>query len=115
MSKRVNGLELLLGNLDKMQARWEQGIDAAAEEIAHLLEAYAKSNHLWTPRTGNTDNSTKGTVAERTREYVLVVLSAGMEYDVFLETARQGKWAWLWPAVEANRENILKILARHLG
>ena len=87
---------------------------AAADEIAHLLEAYAKSNHLWKPQTGNTDNSTRGFVAAVTEDTITIVLSAGMSYDVFLELARSGKWAWLWPAVEANRERIREILAKHL-
>lgn len=115
MSKHVNGLEILLGNLDKMQRTWEDGIADAADEIAHLLAAYAKANHPWKPRTGNTDNSTTGTIATITKEYALIVLSAGMEYDVFLELARQGKWSWLWPAVEANEKRIMEIVARHLG
>lgn len=115
MSKHVKGLDILLGNLDKRERTWEQGIEDAADEIAHLLESYAKSNHLWKPKTGNTDTSTKGSVAELTNEYALIVLSAGMDYDVFLELARAGKWSWLWPAIEANPKRIMQILVKHLG
>lgn len=87
---------------------------AAGGEIASLLANYAKTNHPWTPRTGATDVSTKGTVVEATAEFVTIVLSAGMTYDVFLEFARQGKWAWLGPAVEACKPQILESLGRHL-
>lgn len=72
------------------------------EEIAVILEDYAKTHHGWKPRTGATDVSTRGFISEVTPMMITAVLTAGMEYDVFLELARSGKWAWLWPAVEAN-------------
>lgn len=93
-------------NLDK----WYRGrLDAAVramEEIAVILEGYAKSNHPWKPDTGATDVSTRAFIAEATPKMITVVLSVGMAYDVFLELARDGKWAWLWPAVETNLDKI---------
>lgn len=97
----------------------EQSIHAAAEsamdEAGHLLANYAKTNHLWQDRTGNTTASTIGGLVESTRELVRGALSAGMDYDVFLELAREGRWAWLLPAVEANKLEILLIFNRHLS
>ena len=87
----------------------------AGEEIASLLANHAKSNHPWMPRTGATDVSTKGTVIESTAEFVTIALTAGMTYDVFLELAHQGKWAWLGPTVEAVKPQMLQSLARHLA
>lgn len=76
------------------------------EEIAAILEGYAKSNHSWQPQTGATDTSTRGFISEVTPKVIEVTLTAGMSYDVFLELARDGKWAWLWPAIEANLDKI---------
>ena len=80
------------------------------EEIGSLLEGYAKTHHPWTPDTGHTDISTRGFIAKATPLMIQTVLTAGMEYDVFLELARDGKWAWLWPAIEANLPEIKRLL-----
>lgn len=104
---------MLLTGIDTVQhnlERYYQGVLRKAaqvmEEIAALLEGYAKTNHEWMPDTGATDVSTRGFIAAATPMVITTVLSAGMAYDVFLELARGGKWAWLWPAVEANLEAI---------
>jgi hypothetical protein len=110
----LRGLEQVERNLDL----WYQGrlatLRRAMEEIAAVLEAYAKTNHPWTSRTSHTVQSIRGQIGEATRDYIKVYLSAGMDYDVFLELAREGKWAWLFPAVEANVDKIKQILASAL-
>jgi hypothetical protein len=103
----LRGQEEVFRNLDKW---YSEGILKKAatvmEEIAAILEGYSKSHHPWNPRTGATDTSTRGFIAEATPQVITAVLTAGMEYDIFLELSREGKWAWLWPAVEANMELI---------
>lgn len=107
MAGLLRGQEEVLRNLDHW---YHDGIlkqaATAMEEIAALLEGHAKSNHPWKPDTGATDVSTKGFIAEATPLVITAVLTAGMSYDVFLELARDGKWAWLWPAIEANMDEI---------
>jgi hypothetical protein len=108
------GLEQAQRNLEVYAQGLRSGALLAGHEIAVLLEGYAKSHHPWSPKTGATDVSTKGTVAEVSTEMIRIVLSAGMDYDVFLEFAKEGKWAWLWPAVVANKEVIRGILKKRL-
>jgi hypothetical protein len=100
--------------LEKLQRWYADGIRKKAriamENISAILEGYAKTHHPWTPRTGATDASTVGTIDEVTERMIGVVLTAGMNYDVFLELAREGRWAWLWPAIEANLETIKREL-----
>jgi hypothetical protein len=107
----LRGQDQVVANLEKW---YRDGIlrkaATAMEEIAALLEGYAKANHPWMPDTGNTDTSTRGFIAEATPKVITAVLSAGMAYDVFLELARQGQWAWLWPAVEENFDEIKRKL-----
>lgn len=110
----IQGLDTVLANLSEVQGWMLKVTIDAGDEIGHLLANYAKGHHLWRPITGHTDTSTVGGVEEVAMEYVLIALSAGMDYDVFLELARQGKWAWLMPAVEANKDNIMQIWERHL-
>lgn len=111
----VEGVSAVISGLEGWVKGTQDNVVKAAFEIAMLLEAYAKDHHPWQDRTGDTRQSIQGTVAEISDEMVLILLSAGMNYDVFLELARGGKWAWLWPAVIANQRKILGILRRNLG
>jgi hypothetical protein len=111
----ITGLETVLHNLDARIAALHKGAHTAAEEIAALLETYAKGHHSWKPDTGATDVSTRGEIVQETAELITIVLSAGMDYDIYLELARGGKYAWLWPAIENNRARILEILVKHTG
>lgn len=111
----IRGLDVVLGNLERVGLDFVSKRHEAADEIAHLLADYAKAHHPWKPQTGATDTSTRGDIAEETREFVLIALSAGMDYDVFLELAHEGRWAWLAAAVEACRPQMMEILVRKLS
>jgi hypothetical protein len=122
MSVEIRGLDVVLGNLERLGSDFVRKRHDAADEIGHLLADYAKAHHKWGnpysagyEPTGATDTSTKGDIVEETTEYVMVALSAGMDYDVFLELARRGRWAWLAPAVEANRERMMEIMVKRLS
>lgn len=134
----VTGLDTVLRNLGEYENKMLRAVVAAGEEIGALLENHAKTDHGDTPRaagyvypgggvkrfreggkgwgdvTGATNISTKGQVSEITRDFVMVALSAGTEYSVFLELARDGKWAWLFDSLVDNKDKIIQILARHL-
>lgn len=111
----IGGFREVERALDDFEREIHRKTVRAGDEIGHMLANYAKTNHPWTPRTGHTDQSTVGGVYKETREYVQVVLSAGMSYDVFLELAMSGRWSWLMPAVQANQRQIMSILERHLA
>lgn len=110
----VSGVEACIDGLEAAVEGMQRQAESAAKAIAELLQEYARANHPWQNRSGKTEETTLGIVAEVSEELVLISLSAGMDYDVFLETARQGRWSWLWPAIDANREEIMRILRRHL-
>jgi hypothetical protein len=107
----LRGADEVQRNLQKW---YKDGILAEAaramEEIMAVLEGYAKTHHPWTPDTGATDVSTRGFIAAATPKIIIGILTAGMAYDVFLELAHDGKWSWLWPAIEANEDFIKKRL-----
>lgn len=139
MPEEDSGINNVLGNLDAYLAEVRGRRRRAAEKIAIVLETYAKAHHGdipqpartvyprpgmpvkrpagigWMDVTGNTQSSTHGTVSRDLVTFVEVALHAGMPYDVFLETARNGRWAWLWPAVVANQDRILTIFATELA
>ena len=111
---RVDVAPVLRG-LDRWVALIEQRLEAAASEIAHVLEVYAINHHPWEIDTGQTNETTKGRIQEFAKELITITLSAGMDYDQFLELAHDGRWAWLWPAILANTDTILQILRNRLS
>lgn len=111
----VGGFREVEKALDDLEKRMYQRAYDAMDEIGHHLANDAKTHHEWQPVTGATDVSTVGGVYEATQEFIRVVLSAGMDYDVFLETARQGRWAWLHPTVTRNQAYIVRRLGEALS
>jgi hypothetical protein len=106
-----SGIEQVLANLDAdVQRKMKLAVDAM-ETVCQLLQNYAKSEHTYTDRTANTTNSIRGFVAEITPDVIRGVLSAGMEYDVFLELARDGKWAFLLPTITKHQTEIMNTFA----
>lgn len=106
----ASGVETIQLRLLQIEQGFRQKAEVAMAEVVAALEGWAKSEHSYTDRTANTTNSIKGEVAEATALIVRGVLSAGMEYDVFLELAHDGKWAFLWPVIERHKDDILAII-----
>jgi hypothetical protein len=109
----VTGVVEVQKNIAALYAGTRKNLVNGMREVCSLLEGYAKNNHPWTARTGNTDNSTDARIVSATIDEITAALTAGMDYDVFLELARSGRWAWLMPAIMANQDKIIEILVRH--
>lgn len=104
------GMESAQRKLAEVAILIQERAKIAVEEVMVALEGWAKSEHLYTDRTSNTTVSIKGQVAEASALLVRGVLSAGMDYDIFLELARDGRWAFLWPTIEKHKDDILAII-----
>lgn len=115
----MSGLQVQgVGDVQRHLEAYAEGLKSnallAASEIAAVLKSYAIANHPWQVRTGDTNRTTQGTVIDA-GSIIDIYVSAGMDYDVFLELSRNGKWAWLWPAIQANVDRIKRILESRLG
>ena len=106
----VTGIDAVQLALADVARQIQDRAETAIAEVMDALEGWAKSEHAYIDRTSNTTNSIKGQVAEVSAALVRGVLSAGMEYDVFLELARDGKWAFLWPTIERHKDEILQMI-----
>jgi hypothetical protein len=109
----VTGLRGVKQNLAALYVGERAAVKNAMGEIASLLKTYAQNNHPWMPQTGNTDASTAAAIVKADIDEIVVALSAGMDYDVFLELARNGAWSWLWPTMLACKERIMAILIKY--
>jgi hypothetical protein len=112
---RTQGVDQVLAGFEGYIKQQTERCVVAMEQVTTALEGWAKAEHSYTDRTSNTTNSIRGFVAEATPQMVRGVLSAGMEYDVFLELARGGKWAFLLPVLERHKGDIEKIIVSALG
>lgn len=133
------GADMVLAGLEEFAASLNAKASLAMEEVAAALKGWAKSEHggdgpvnaqpsiavngerrnpphdppFW-DLTGATTNSIKGGIAEVSKSLISAYLSAGMDYDVELELARDGKWAFLWPTITRHKDDILAILQLRL-
>src|SRR5690242_19199968 len=119
----LTGIPEVVNNLLRYEVEQRMRLRLACKEVAQLLERYAITHHPWNVLTGATNITTRGTWEELTNDLYEVVLSAGMDYDVFLEgkTAtgedsmpQYRRFAWIWPAIAANHHEIIGTFARHL-
>lgn len=106
MSIRIDASKLLRGMVEH-QTRLQKGIELYAETSAKKLESEAKKNAPWTDRTTLARTTITGT-AERKGRKMVIALAGNMEYSIYLEEARNGKYAILNPTIEKNRKDILE-------
>lgn len=111
----MEGMDEIRSNLAAMVARMRQEVRAAADESAQLLQSYSKATAPFTDRTTHLRNSIEGSFTVSS-ESARIVLSASKEYAPFVElgTSRARPYAFLWPSVAANTDNVLGIFKRHL-
>lgn len=85
-------------------------LNSVCETGAERMEAYAKKNAPWTDRTGNARRTLKGfTDVDGYTRYIGVC--GNMEYSPSLEMLHGKKYAILYPAVQAETNDVLARLA----
>lgn len=86
-----------------------------ADYLAPLLEAYAVENASWTDRTGNARQGLQGFVEDVSRTIVDIYISHRVDYGVYLETLHAGRYAILWPTIQANLPVVNRMLRQAIG
>lgn len=108
------GRDEVLRNMDA----YEQKIVRSAEEIAKYfapqMETHAKANAPWTDRTGNARQSLYGWWDKQGKK-VIVFISHGRDYGLWLEIRNSGRYAILWPTVEEFIPQIKSMLRNVFG
>ena len=72
---------------------------------AGTMEGYAKSNAPWTARTGNARPGLHGGV-DTDDDRLVLYLSHGVEYGIWLELAHGGNYAIVRPTADAHLPRI---------
>jgi len=81
-----------------------------------VLEAYAKSQAPWTDRSGNLRQALWGRAfLIQNGDAVMIVLSHGLDYGIFLETRNASRYAIVRPALEVHYGQVWDSYKRMLG
>jgi hypothetical protein len=81
-------------------ARIHLGLYRLAQSYAPRIEAWMKANAPWQDITGNLRQALFSDVIEIVNSAVIVILSHGLDYGVFLEMSRGGIWGIIGPALD---------------
>jgi len=107
----VPGADEVTRNLRDWAARRRAEVIALAQVWAGTLEAQAKVNAPWVDDTGHARGGLTGSTYVAGSK-VLIALGHTMSYGVFLELARDGKYAILKPTLDAAVPEIYQTYKR---
>lgn len=112
MTARVEwrGIEAMIARLSVYENRVLWAVRAVAEYFAGVMEEYAKENAPWQDQTGNARQTLNTFVEEIGPEAVELYLSHGVDYGVYLEQRFGGRYAIIWPTIEAHLPAIERML-----
>lgn len=120
--------EAMIRAIERYAMEVIKAVQMVAAYIATVMEAYAKEHAEWTDRTGNARQSLAGytqddpppaynaeeatpyQVDQLAEDLVAVYLSHGMSYGRNLEFVSSGKYAIIWPTIEAHLPIIEQML-----
>lgn len=94
------GEQQVIRNLRDWGQRRRAAVVALAQNWAGTLEGRAKEKGSWQDRTGLARGGLRGEVIVGRNE-VKIALAHSVEYGVFLELARDGRYAILKPTLDA--------------
>lgn len=112
---RWTGTDQIKNNMTAYGEKARQAVYELAQFFAPILETYAKQNAGWTDRTANARQSLYAVATKLAEDAVSLRLSHGVNYGVFLEVRWQGKYAIIWPTLQAHFEEIRQALQRIFG
>jgi hypothetical protein len=92
-----------------------EAVTAVANYFAPVIETYAKRNAKWTDRSANARQTLHSWVDMVSKDAVALYLSHGMYYGVFLEAKYSGRYAIIWPTLQAHIQPIYNMLKGIFG
>lgn len=90
-------------------------VQAVADYFAPVFESYAKQNAPWTDRTGNARQALYAEVEQLSKDAVALYLAHGMAYGQYLEARWGGRYAIIWPTIQAHLQAISQMLQGIFG
>ena len=97
----------VIDGLSGFEKKAELALRVYAETVAKDFESYAKSNRPWTDRTGRARQGLTGYVKTTETGYRIVIAHT-VDYGIWLEFARERKYAILEPTVRLKGQEAIQ-------
>lgn len=104
------GDDVVLRNMDLYLQKVFWAIGQVCEYWRGEWEAEAKANATWEDRTGNARQALYAEIEELADDAIRLYLSHGVNYGLWLEVRWSGKYAIIWPTIEASLPEIRMML-----
>jgi len=109
MAFRIDASQVLK-QLPEAKLRVMYAAEKYGQAAAAKLEAKAKTDAPWTDRTGLARQTMAG-VCDWAGESLRVGIAGNMNYSVYLEFCNEGRFAVLWPTLNAMSAEIIQGMA----
>lgn len=87
--------------------RVEKALMAYGETGAKKVESRAKRDRPWTDRTGHARQRLNGKCI-RTARGIRIILAHGVEYGIYLEFAREKRYAIIYPTLTREAPDLFR-------
>ncbi len=104
------GVEQVKRRIEEYGRRAKEVTLSLANYWAAVLEADAKENAVWQDRTGNARQALHTFVEQAAGDAIVLYLSHGVNYGLFLEVRWAGRYAIIWPTIEKHLPEIRKMM-----
>ena len=94
-------------NLDKMSVKMGALVLMYASTKASRLQAEMQKNRPWRDRTGMAKATLRATVSQPKENLIRITLAHGVSYGVWLELAKQKKFAIIGPTIKNESPKII--------
>lgn len=97
----------LQAGLEGLMSKSEAAVDMYVSTAALKLQNHMKANRRWTDRTGQARQRLTGK-SERTSTGYRIVLAHGVDYGIWLELAREKKYAIIQPTILVKGPEVME-------
>lgn len=112
MSFKFDASKLVKG-LAEREIKTKVALGLYADTTAKKMEAHAKSNYKWTPRSGQAHQTLNGTWKWH-GSVARVELSHGASYGVYLEFCNEKRYAIVKPTIDLISPQVIRGLSNIL-
>lgn len=110
-----SGFDDMFQQMETYVKKVEFALVQVANYFKAVFEKYAKDNAPWQDQTANARQTLHGWVDELSHDTVELYLSHGVDYGKNLEVIGAGKYAIIWPTIQAHLKQIEDMLKGIFG
>lgn len=112
MSFKFDSSKMLKG-IASAELKAKASLGLYADTVAKKMETQAKTNYPWTPRSGRAHQSLNSSW-EWKGSKIVISLSHGVDYGVYLEFCNEKKYAIIMPTIDKISPQAIKGLEKLL-